>query len=127
MTHFIRSEYACKCGCGFDAVDYELDDVMDNLRGYFNRPIRINRGSSCVQHNDRVQLNYNENYVYGTSTSQHLYAKACDFVVEGVHADLVADYLEAKYPKKYGIGRYNGRTHLDVRATLARWDKRRIL
>jgi hypothetical protein len=41
-----------------------------------------------------------------------------------VHDDKVADYLEEKYPDKYGIGRYIGRTHLDIRKTKARWDNR---
>lgn len=40
-----------------------------------------------------------------------------------VQADDVANYLEKKYTKKYGIGRYKSRTHIGVRHTKARWDK----
>jgi hypothetical protein len=48
-----------------------------------------------------------------------------DFWIKDVHADDVADYLESKYPSKYGIGRYVGRTHVDVRSDKAyRWDYR---
>lgn len=117
MKYFKRLEYACKCGCGFDTVDYELDIVMDDVRNNFGSPIVINRGASCVSHNLGVG---------GAIDSQHLYGKACDFYVKGVHEDDVVEYLEVRYHNKYGIGRYNGRTHIDVRPTRARWDKRSI-
>jgi len=126
MIDFTRSEYACKCGCGYDTVDYELDIVMDDIRAYFGERVFINRGASCIDHNDIVQFEANPNYIFGTSESQHLYGKACDFWVENVHANIVADYLETKYPDKYGIGRYNGRTHIDVRHIKTRWDKRGV-
>lgn len=126
MKGYTRSEYACKCGCGFDTVDYELDMVMDDIRQHFNQRVFINRGCSCVKHNDAIQLEYNPHYVAGTSDSQHIYAKACDFRVENVHEDEVVKYLDYKYPDKYGIGRYNGRTHIDVKSGYARrWDKRK--
>jgi len=124
MDNFTRSEYRCKCGCGFDTVDYELDMVMDDLRDFFGKPVYINRGCSCVEHNDNVQLEYDHTYIAGSSKSQHIYGKACDFRVEGVHEDAVVRYLENTYPNKYGIGRYNGRTHIDVRTDKARWDSR---
>jgi len=124
MINFTRDEYACNCGCGFDTVDYELDIVMDDIREYFNRPVHINRGASCVDHNEVIQKIANPNYIAFSSDSQHLYGKGCDFWVEFVHEDIVADYLEEKYPNKYGIGRYKGRTHIDVRKYKAGWDKR---
>lgn len=115
MEFYKRKEFACKCNCGFDTIDYELAEVMDDVRRFFGKPVHINRGCSCVKHN---------NVVGGSSNSQHPLGKACDFYVEDVHADIVADYLETKYPNKYGIGRYNGRTHIDVRSNKARWDNR---
>ena len=57
-------------------------------------------------------------------TSKHLDGLAADFIVRGVAADDVATYLEQQYPDRYGIGRYTGRTHLDVREDKARWDRR---
>jgi len=123
MVGFSRSEYACKCGCGFDTVDYELDTVMDEIRKHFGKRVFINRGTSCVEHNDRIQLKYNSNYLLGSSTSQHLIGKACDFFVEDIKAETVYNYLDNKYPNKFGIGKYNNRTHIDVRRSKARWDK----
>jgi hypothetical protein len=50
---------------------------------------------------------------------------AVDFLIEGVKASAVSDYLEETYSGVYGIGRYVGRTHLDVRpGPAARWDNR---
>ena len=115
MVYFQREEFACKCGCGFDTVDYELAEVLDDVRRHFDSPVRINSGCRCISHNHRVG---------GSSHSTHVDGRAADFIVSGIHEDEVADYLETKYPDKYGIGRYNGRTHIDTRSGKARWDMR---
>lgn len=124
MIYFTRDEFTCKCGCGFDTVDYELVRIMDDVRAYFNKPVIISSGCRCKTHNDAVILKYNPLYKIGTSRSKHMYGIACDFVVVGIHEDIVADYLEKKYPNTYGIGRYKGRTHVDSRYEKARWDLR---
>ena len=115
-SHFFeREEFACKCGCGFDAVDEELLGVLEDLRLKFDKPVIINSGCRCYEHNKKEG---------GSQGSQHLFAKAVDIRVVGVDADEVADHLLYAYPDTYGIGRYDGRTHIDVRENKARWDKR---
>lgn len=113
--HFNRSEFACHCDCGLDTVDVELITVLETLRDYFNAPVIINSGIRCREHNAAVG---------GSQKSRHLIGKAADFVIDGIVADEVATALEKMYHTKYGIGRYDGRTHIDVRALKARWDKR---
>lgn len=115
--HFKRSEFACKCGCGFAAVDIELVTALEYVRTHFKAPVTINSGCRCIDHNRAVGGETNP-------PSKHTMGIAADIVVLGVHADRVADYLEQTYPDSYGVGRYNGRTHIDVRDTKARWDKR---
>lgn len=115
MKYFNREEFACKCGCGFDTVDFELAALLDSVREHFNKPIVITSGCRCATHNKAVG---------GSAKSQHLVGKAVDFIVKEVPEDRVVHYLLTKYPNSYGIGRYNGRTHIDVRDTIARWDKR---
>lgn len=115
IPYFKREEFACECGCGFDAVDVELLFVLIDLREHFDSPVRLTGPNRCSAHNFAVG---------GSSRSQHIYAKAADVTVDGIHADVVADYLEDKYPDKYGVGRYVGRTHVDVRTAKARWDYR---
>jgi len=110
--HFSRSEFECKCGCGGDTVDYALVEVLENVREYFNKPIVINSGYRCASHNASIG---------GSSNSQHIRGKAADFRVSGTTEEEVVSYLESLYPNKYGIGIYQGRTHLDVRDAKARW------
>jgi uncharacterized protein YcbK (DUF882 family) len=123
--HFLRSEFACKCGCGFDPVDITLNESLEDVRSHFSDlypnkkiTIEITSGNRCRRYNLTIP-NASEN-------SLHTVGKAADFIVHGVHADRVADYLEGKYEHWFGIGRYTGRTHLDTREMKARWDKRSL-
>jgi uncharacterized protein YcbK (DUF882 family) len=112
--YFQRSEFACNCGCGFDTVDAELLVVITDVREHFNAPVTLN-GNRCPKHNKDEG---------GAKNSQHLYARAADIKVKGVHPNKVQEYLLAKYPDKYGIGRYNTFTHIDTRGSKSRWDYR---
>lgn len=123
--NFNSEEFECKCGCGFDDIDPALIIVLEDIRAHFNKyyagkiTIKINSGCRCPEHNA------NEG---GAPKSQHIFGTACDCVVKldgvPIDQDRVADYLEDKYPGMLGIGRYRGRTHVDVRLGCARWDKR---
>lgn len=112
--HFSRTEFECQCGCGKDTIDAELIRILEALRELYG-PISINSGVRCEEHNKAVG---------GSPGSKHLIGKAADFVVHQVVADKVATILETRYPDKYGIGRYDGRTHIDVRSGKGRWDLR---
>lgn len=112
-ANFSRSEFACKCGCGFDTVDSALIDILQELRAYFNKSVTINSGCRCYQHNQ------NEG---GSSSSQHLYGRAADIVVTGVEPKAVADFIEANFGSSCSIGRYVDFTHVDTRSGhCARW------
>lgn len=139
-----RREFICECGCGFDTVDAELLSVLQGTCDYFalayDVPARIiiTGGNRCHAHNTNQRTLWelsggNE----GSKTAKHslhVFGRAADFKIEvlidgswqPVHPDAVADYLEATFPGKYGIGRYHGRTHVDTRTNdPARWDGRR--
>ena len=113
---FKRSEFECSCGCGFAVVDTELLEVLEDVREWFKKPVIITGGNRCQKHNIQVG---------GALKSQHVFGMACDFKVQGVHEDEISTYLKITYPEKYGIGRYSGRTHIDVREFPARWDNRK--
>jgi len=116
-TNFWRYEFACRCGCGRDTVDAELIRVLEDIRAKLGgRRMHVNSGCRCPAHN-RAEG--------GADRSMHLYGKAADIRVDGVAADTVADCLADLYPDCYGIGRYNGRTHIDVRPNKSRWDNRK--
>ena len=88
---------------------------MQELRDYYGKPVTITGPNRCKAQNDRT--------AGAMPGSQHLYGRACDFVVAGVRPDEVQAYLTMKYGNKFGIGRYSDRTHFDSRSgPPARWD-----
>ena len=111
-THFNREEFACKCGCGFSAVDIELLILLEELRKYFMLPVTINSACRCEAHNKAVG---------GGDKSQHKYARAADIVIDGIHPDKIYEYFNSRYPTKYGVGSYKDFTHIDTRGNKARW------
>jgi len=115
--HFSYSEFACRCpnNCITPTVSPELINVLEELRAHFSASVVINSGIRCKDYNQVIG---------GSYRSQHIQGTAADVYVRGVYADDVADYLEDTYPDEYGIGRYDGRTHIDVRPNKARWDNR---
>lgn len=111
-SNFSRKEFACKDGCGFDDVSLELVAVLQEARDHFGKSILINSACRCEEHNERVG---------GAKGSKHKEGIAADVVVRGVSPKVVHSYFINKYPDKYGIGRYNTFTHIDVRKTKGRW------
>lgn len=127
-AHITREEFACRCGCGLRAVDMELVKVLElmlfdigcrYIGNYLH--IEITSGNRCKKHNSEIG---------GAPRSEHINCIAADFKVwikpkiKQIPPNEIAEYLENEYPHTYGIGRYNNRTHLDVREARARWDER---
>ena len=110
--YFKRSEFACKCGCGFAAVDNELLDVLTDIRETYGLPVKINSACRCEEHNRKVG---------GKPDSMHIKGMAADIVVEGFSPAKVEQYLLSKYPGRYGIAAATTFTHIDVRDKPARW------
>lgn len=110
--YFSRQEFACKCGCGFATIDVELIEVLQTLRYKFNKSVTITSACRCNEYNERVGGSYG---------SKHKQGIAADIVVEEVSASEVYRYLDNAYPHKFGIGKYDEFTHIDVRANKARW------
>jgi uncharacterized protein YcbK (DUF882 family) len=110
--HFTRSEFACRCGCGFDTVDVETIKVLDDLRDCFEQPVHITSGCRCYKYNREVG---------GQLRSQHVFGRGADVVVHNVSPITVYAYLDSKYKDQYGIGKYQDFTHVDTRTKKARW------
>jgi len=110
--HFNRSEFACKCGCGFDTIDTETLKVLEEIRAHFNSPVKITSGCRCAAYNKKVG---------GKKHSQHLRGRAADIQVNGFSSDAVKLYAEFIMHRRGGIGRYNTFTHIDTRTGKARW------
>ena len=109
--HFSRSEFACKCGCGFATVDAELLKTLEVVREYFDEPVTINSGCRCDEHNrnERAALGLPDN------NSKHKQGIAADIVVKNVSPIFVYDFLFEYMPNKFGMKAYDNFTHIDVR------------
>ena len=111
--NFSRSEFACKCACGFSTVDVELLNVLEVVRKKFKRPVKINSACRCEDYNTLIG---------GAQASKHKQGIAADITVKGVKPYDVYLFLDGYMPNSYGIGTYKMFTHIDVRKTKARWE-----
>lgn len=111
-ANFSRSEFACKCGCGFQTVDVDLLAIIETVRCKYRKPVIINSACRCDEHNENIGGSYG---------SKHKQGIAADIVVKGVDPATVYTYLDDMYPTSYGIGKYESFTHIDVRPNKARW------
>lgn len=134
-TNLSRHEFACKCDCGMDTVDYALVMVLQQTVDYFERElefrvrITITSGNRCLDHNEAVQKKYNPSYIPYTSKTKHLLSKAADFQLHYfdngwklIDPEDIYAYLDTEYSDTFGLGLYNNRIHLDVRKFKGRWN-----
>lgn len=114
MKYFKRKEFECKCGCGFDTVDYLLAKIADEVREYFGKPTTITSGCRCEIHNKAIG---------GAISSAHIKGKAADIQVKDTSPEEVYNYIDSKYPNTLGLGLYKTWVHIDSRNKKARWHK----
>ena len=107
-----------------DELAKVIQDSADHFAATDNIDVsvHITGPNRCVKHNADVG---------GADDSQHIYARAADFKLfnrstgEQIAPERVSHYLRQRYPRKYGIGLYSNRTHIDTRTNgPARWDNR---
>lgn len=110
IRYFTEDEFRCKCGCGRADMDEEFVRLCDELRTVHNKPLKVNSGYRCPDHNDRVSSTGRD--------GPHTTGKAVDFGVSGEDAD---DLLDLAYEMGFrgkGIhqrGDWGGRfLHLDT-------------
>ena len=110
--NFRVKEFASKDGADPLFVSPELVELLQKIRDHFGKPVVISSGYRTAKHNKAEG---------GATYSQHLYGMAADIKVTGVKPSAVAAYAETLLPNSGGIGTYSTFTHVDVRATKARW------
>jgi uncharacterized protein YcbK (DUF882 family) len=118
MKYFKKSEFKCKCGkyCdGYPAeVDLEMVKIADVIRERIGKPIIVNSGVRCKQHNANVG---------GAVASQHLEGKAADLACpSGSTPAEMAAIAEELMPNHGGIGVYSWGIHIDPREEKSRWN-----
>jgi uncharacterized protein YcbK (DUF882 family) len=111
--YFSDDEIACKCGCGFKAIDPEVLKLADDVREFVGMPITPSSGCRCASHNAAVG---------GEPNSYHMRGMAIDLPVSDPKA--VYKYLTQKYGGRYGFGLYKTFVHVDCRPGKgARWKR----
>lgn len=130
-----RHEFACKCGCGFDTVDYKLAEILQKTADHFlNRKldmnisgisITINSGCRCPSHNKAVGGSENSRHMEGNAADFKIKYRMKDGTKKQINPARIASYLDKRFKYDYGIGWYNGRTHFDTSSDgRRRWDMR---
>lgn len=118
-----RYEMACECGCRFDTVDIELVGIIQMVCDHFGQggkvSLIVSGPNRCPEHNAATQG--------AAAGSKHQFGIAMDFKIYVDHVQmsptLVYEYIDSKFPNKYGLGLYSNRTHFDVRTNgPARWN-----
>ena len=118
--NFSLSEFDCKDGSELPtALLPNVLDLADNLqvlRDYLGVPISINSAYRSLEHNRNIK---------GSTSSQHLLAKAADIVVESKTPEQVANIIKYLISEgkmiQGGLKAYNTFTHYDIRGHKARW------
>lgn len=108
--HFQRYEFRCRCGCGFNTVDWELLECLQKIRTLIGQPIIINSGARCFAHNVAVE---------GRAKSYHLKGQAADIRAR-IGSEKLYDIIDDIWPLKYGLKRYRNFVHFDVRSGIYR-------
>ena len=95
-THFNRSEFACKCGCGFDRVSPDLIDILEHSREATGLSYKITSGCRCAKHNASEG---------GMFDSDHLTGEAADIQCMNSNSRMVllSDFIRRF--KRIGIGK----------------------
>jgi uncharacterized protein YcbK (DUF882 family) len=113
--NFKLYEFECKDGSHIVKLDENLVEKLQRLRELVNKPIVITSAYRTPAYNASVE---------GSPKSQHMEGKACDIKISGLTPSQVAKLAEQV--GFTGIGIYKTFTHVDVRATKARWTDSKI-
>ena len=115
ITHFTDKEFRCRhCGkLPAGGIDKRLLIMLEQLRKQIgNRPIIINSGYRCPEHNKASG---------GAKNSQHLYGRAADIRVNGMSPRELEKYCDKLFVNDgVGMGGQNI-VHVDTRGHKARW------
>lgn len=109
--NFKACEMDCKCNrCSDTLIDDKLIDILQKVRTHIGKPLNINSGYRCPEHNREVG---------GASRSYHMKGMAADVMASGVKPIEIAKYAESIGVK--GIGLYSNFVHLDTRTEKSFW------
>ncbi len=106
-ANFSKSEFSCRCSCGFERISMDTVRICQAVRDFFDKPVTVTSGCRCESHNANVG---------GSKSSQHLQGTAADIVVKDIKPSLVYEYLDENADELGvgGLGSYDTFTHVDT-------------
>ena len=114
--NFSRWEFACKCKCGFDAININLVHRLQVVRDILNVEIEITSGCRCWDHHVEI---YKKLGKIPPRNSCHLDGTGVDWTVEGEEKFMEAGRLLANWSG--GFHQYSDFIHCDI-GRKRRWD-----
>ena len=111
---YTREDFTCKCGCGLNAMDYDLLRVLDLIATHLGKP-EIHCVWRCEKHNAEIG---------GAKRSYHKRGIAVDFHIDNTDTGIAYKWLCNVFEWKYGIIVYDWGIHLDLRDGCYRDDRR---
>ena len=109
--NFNLKEFECR-HCGQVKLHSELLKRLQRIRTLTGRPLRINSGYRCEDHNRAVG---------GATSSRHMHGDAADIVIVGMPIAQQRKICETHFGDG-GIGYGQTFTHVDTRGIRARWN-----
>ena len=94
--NFIKSEMACRRGCGIYEMDDEFMRMLQELRNEMNGPLRVTSARICERRNDAVSTAKNQ------KNGVHTLGQASDILISGERVMLL--FEKARQIGFSGIG-----------------------
>jgi len=111
LSQFFRlGEFVCHDGSDIVLIHSELLALLEHLRTYYGKAIKINSAYRTVSHNAKIG---------GKADSRHVRGMAADIVISGVTPAALAKYCAEIGVG--GIGVYPTFVHVDVWGVGRRW------
>lgn len=107
--NFSSNEFQCPCSkCTDQFIDQKLVDKLQQVRDTYGKPIKVNSGYRCPEHNAAVG---------GKIGSAHMSGLAVDIAPQLITLDELDDLYEICYNifDNIGDGRNKKFVHVDVR------------
>lgn len=54
--HFKEYELECRCGCGKADMDIDFMEMLEDLRVWYGKPIRLSSAFRCPSYNNKVSV-----------------------------------------------------------------------
>lgn len=103
IRHFKEDEFACRCGCGYNAINAQLVAALDLARKDAGIGFSISSGCRCKEHNKRVG---------GVADSAHVHGFAVDIQVNNSAHRLRVVKALVRYFDRIGIDK--NFIHVDI-------------